>query len=186
MSAEVLAQLDQAANNAAKYAEAARDAVKPLVSKGGKIDRVALDREQHVVHGLAWVATYAETLREVRDWARALQEKGTLGETERLLAKLLAAEYSAQLAGGVPMTQVEIIRPDHFGVAAPAVALTITQTEKARLAALLRDAQGRATVENTNLDADFERIRDQFRKFADDKIMPYANAWHYNDELIHL
>jgi (2S)-methylsuccinyl-CoA dehydrogenase len=186
MSAEVLAQLDQAANNAAKYAEAARDAVKPLVSKGGKIDRIALDREQHVVHGLAWVATYAETLREVRDWARALHEKGALGETERLLAKLLAAEYSAQLAGGVPMTQVEIIRPDHFGVAAPAVALTITQTEKARLAALLRDAQGRATVENTNLDADFEMIRDQFRKFADDKIMPYAHAWHCNDELIPL
>ncbi len=186
MSAELLAGLDQAANNAAKYAEAARDAVKPLVSKGGKIDRVALDREQHVVHGLAWVATYAETLREVRDWARALSEKGAFGETEQLLAKLLVAEYSAQLAGGVPMTQVEIIRPDHFGVAAPAVALTITQAEKSRLAALLHDSQGRATVENTNLDSDFEMIRDQFRKFADDKIMPHAHGWHCRDELIPL
>ena len=184
MSAELLAQLDQAANNAAKYAEAARDAVKALVAKGGKVDRVAIDREQHVVHGLAWVATYAETLREVRDWARALTEKGALGETERLLAKLLAAEYSAQLAGGVPMTQVEIIRPDHFGVAAPAVAFSITQAEKAQLAALLRDSQGRATVENVNLDADFEMIRDQFRSFADDKIVPYAHSWHCNDELI--
>ena len=186
MSAELLAGLDQAANNAAKYAEAARDAVKPLVSKGGKIDRVALDREQHVVHGLAWVATYAETLREVRDWARALSEKGAFGETEQLLAKLLVAEYSAQLAGGVPMTQVEIIRPDHFGVAAPVVALTITQAEKSRLAALLHDSQGRATVENTNLDSDFEMIRDQFRKFADDKIMPHAHGWHCRDELIPL
>lgn len=186
MSAELLAGLDQAANNAAKYAEAARDAVKPLVSKGGKIDRVALDREQHVVHGLAWVATYAETLREVRDWARALSEKGAFGETEQLLAKLLVAEYSAQLAGGVPMTQVEIIRPDHFGMAAPAVALTITQAEKSRLAALLHESQGRATVENTNLDSDFEMIRDQFRKFADDKIMPHAHGWHCRDELIPL
>ena len=186
MSAELLAGLDQAANNAAKYAEAARDAVKPLVSKGGKIDRVALDREQHVVHGLAWVATYAETLREGRDWARALSEKGAFGETEQLLAKLLVAEYSAQLAGGVPMTQVEIIRPDHFGVAAPVVALTITQAEKSRLAALLHDSQGRATVENTNLDSDFEMIRDQFRKFADDKIMPHAHGWHCRDELIPL
>ncbi|WP_135212575.1 acyl-CoA dehydrogenase family protein [Vitreimonas flagellata] len=186
MSAELLAGLDQAANNAAKYAEAARDAVKPLVSKGGKIDRVALHREQHVVHGLAWVATYAETLREVRDWARALGAKGAFGETEQLLAKLLVAEYSAQLAGGVPMTQVEIIRPDHFGVVAPAVALTITQAEKSRLAALLHESQGRATVENTNLDSDFEMIRDQFRKFADDKIMPYAHGWHCNDELIPL
>jgi (2S)-methylsuccinyl-CoA dehydrogenase len=186
MSAEVLAGLDQAANNAAKYLEAARDAVRALVVKGGKVDRVALDREQHVVHGLAWVATYAETLREVRDWARALSDKGTLTETDQLLAKLLAAEYSAQLAGGVPMTQVEIIRPDHFGVAAPAVALSITQAEKTRLAALLHDSQGRATVENTNLDSDFEMIRDQFRKFADDKIMPHAHGWHCRDELIPL
>ena len=184
MSAEVLAGLDQAANNAARYLEAARDAVKALVVKGGKVDRVALDREQHVVHGLAWVATYAETLREVRDWARALSDKGALTETDQLLAKLLAAEYSAQLAGGVPMTQVEIIRPDHFGVAAPAVALSITQAEKTRLAVLLHDAQGRATVENTNLDSDFEMIRDQFRKFADDKIMPHAHGWHCRDELI--
>jgi (2S)-methylsuccinyl-CoA dehydrogenase len=184
MSAEVLAGLDEAAYNAAKYLKAARDAVKALVVKDGKVDRVALDREQHVVHGLAWVATYAETLREVRDWARALSDKGALTETDQLLAKLLAAEYSAQLAGGVAMTQVEIIRPDHFGVAAPAVAFSITQAEKTRLAALLHDTQGRATVENTNLDADFEMIRDQFRKFADDKIMPHAHGWHCRDELI--
>ncbi len=186
MSAESLAQLDQAANNAANYAAAAREAVRALVAKGGKVDRVAIDREQHVVHGLAWVATYAETLREVSDWARALSGKGAFGEVEHLLAKLLAAEYSAQLAGGVPMTQVEIIRPDHFGVAAPAVAFSITQAEKTRLAALLRDSQGRATVENVNLDADFEMIRDQFRSFADDKIVPYAHSWHCNDELIPL
>ncbi|MBN8606404.1 MAG: acyl-CoA dehydrogenase family protein [Caulobacterales bacterium] len=184
MSAELLAGLEQAADSAARYAAAARDAVKALVAKGGKVDRVAIDREQHVVHGLAWVATYAETLREVSDWARALSEKGAFGEIEQLLAKLLAAEYSAQLAGGVPMTQVEIIRPGHFGVAAPVVAFSVTQAEKTRLAALLRDSQGRATVENVNLDADFEMIRDQFRSFADDKIVPYAHSWHCNDELI--
>lgn len=186
MSADVLTQLEAAADSAGKYADAVRAAVKPLVSKGGKIDRVALDREQHVVHGLAWVATYAETLREVRDWARALSDSGKFGETEALLSKLLAAEYSAQLAGGVPMTQVEIIRPDHFGIAAPPVALSITQAEKTSLAALLHDAQGRATFENANLDQDMELIRDQFRKFADAKIMPYAHGWHCNDELIPL
>ena len=52
------------------------------------------------------------------------------------------------------------------------------------LAALLHESQGRATFENTNLDADFEMIRDQFRSFADDKIVPYAHGWHCNDELI--
>lgn len=184
MGAELITQLETAANAAGAYAEAAKAAVRPLVSKNGKLDRAALDREQHVVHGLAWVATYAETLREVSDWARALTEAGKFGETEQLLAKLLVAEYSAQLAGGVPMTQVETIRPADFSIDAPRVALSVTQAEKTRLAELLHEAQGRATFENTNLDADFEMIRDQFRSFADDKIMPHAHGWHCNDEFI--
>jgi (2S)-methylsuccinyl-CoA dehydrogenase len=186
MSAELITQLETAAASAGAYADAAKAAVRPLVSNAGKLDRAALDREQHVVHGLAWVATYAETLREVRDWARALGDAGKFGETEQLLAKLLAAEYSAQLAGGLPMTQVETIRPADFGVNAPPVALRVTQTDKTRLAALLHDAQGRATFENTGLDADFEMIRDQFRSFADDKIVPFAHGWHCKDELIPL
>ena len=184
MGAELITQLKTAADAAGAYADAAKVAVRPLVSKNGKLDRVALDREQHLVHGLAWVATYAETLREVSDWARALTEAGRFGETEQLLAKLLVAEYSAQLAGGVPMTQVETIRPADFGVDAPRVALSVTQAEKTRLAELLHEAQGRATFENTNLDADFEMIRDQFRSFADDKIVPHAHQWHCNDEFI--
>jgi (2S)-methylsuccinyl-CoA dehydrogenase len=184
MSAQVLTQLETAAGVAERYAEAVKAAVRPLVTVGGKLDRVALDREQHLVHGLAWVATYAETLRQVRAWAGALSESGAFGETEQALALLVAAEYSAQLAGGVPMTQVEIVRPADFGLAAPEVSLRFTQEQKLKLAALLHDAQGRATFENTNLDADMEMIRDQFRKFADDKIMPFAHDWHCKDELI--
>jgi len=186
MSAELITQLEAAAAIAGRYTDAAKAAVRPLVSKDGKIDRVALDREQHLVHGLAWVATYAETLREVSGWARALNEAGKFGETEQLLAKVLVAEYAAQLAGGVPMTQVEIIRPADFGIEAPAVTIYVTQADKTRLAALLHESQGRATFENTNLDFDFEMIRDQFRSFADDKIVPYAHGWHCNDELIPL
>lgn len=184
MGAELIPQLETVATAAGAYADAAKAAVRPLVSSAGKLDRVALDREQHIVHGLAWVATYAETLREVSDWARALSEAGKFGETEQLLSKLLAAEYAAQLAGGVPMTQVEIIRPADFGIAPPPVTLTITQAEKTRLAALLHESQGRATFENTNLDADFEMIRDQFRSFADDRIVPFAHEWHCKDEFI--
>ncbi|MBK8545598.1 MAG: acyl-CoA/acyl-ACP dehydrogenase [Caulobacteraceae bacterium] len=184
MSAELITQLETAAHAAGAYADAAKAAVRQLVSKDGKLDRAALDREQHVVHGLAWVATYAETLREVRDWAGALSDASKFGDTEQLLAKVLVAEYSAQLAGGVPMTQVEIIRPADFGIDAPPVSLSVTQAENTRLAALLHESQGRATFENTNLDSDFEMIRDQFRSFADDKIVPYAHGWHCNDELI--
>jgi (2S)-methylsuccinyl-CoA dehydrogenase len=183
---DFLVALDGVAAAAEAYAAAARSAVKARVAGGGRIDRAAADREQHVVHGLAWVATYAETLKEVANWARGLHAAGTFGETEELLAKLLASEYAAQLAGGVPMTQVEAIRPADFGVAAPGAVMTVTQAEKTRLAELLRDSAGRATLERTGLDEDFETIRDQFRKFADAEVAPFAHGWHLKDELIPL
>jgi (2S)-methylsuccinyl-CoA dehydrogenase len=184
MDGEFLSGLDTTAAEAARYVKAARDAVRSRVTVEGKIDRALLDREQHLVHGLAWVATYAEALREVAAWAGALSAKGAFGETERLLAHLVAAEYASQLAGGLPMTQVETIRPADFAVAAPGVTLGISQSEKTRLAELLREARGRATFENTGLDADFELIRDQFRKFAEAEVVPYAHGWHLRDELI--
>jgi (2S)-methylsuccinyl-CoA dehydrogenase len=186
LSAEFLSELDQVAADAASYAEHVRAAVRPRVSKGGKIDRAAIDREQHLVHGLAWVATYAETLREVAGWARTLSGDGKFSETEALLAKLLVAEYSAQLAGGVPMTQVETIRPADFGVDAPPVRIAISQEERTKLAHIMRAAQGRATLENTGLDDDLDMIRDQFRKFADAEVVPFAHQWHLKDELIPL
>ena len=184
MSAEILSQLDAAAAAAGAYAEAAGAAVKARVSANGKLDRAALDREQHLVHGLAWVATYAATLREAVDWARALEAAGKFGEVERLLVKLLASEYTAQLAGGLAMSQVEMIRPADFGVDAPHVTLGVTQEDRTRLAELLRQAQGRATLEATGLDAELDLIRDQFRKFADAEIVPHAHGWHLRDELI--
>ena len=184
MSADIFKLLETVASDATAYAEAARGAVKARVSVGGKLDRAAVDREQHVVHGLAWVATYAETLREVAAWAKTLNEQGKFTRTEALLSKLLASEYAAQLAGGVAMTQVETIRPADFGIDAPAVPLSVTQDEKTELAVLLREAQGRATLENPGLDEDLTLIRDEFRKFADAEVLPFAHEWHMKDELI--
>jgi (2S)-methylsuccinyl-CoA dehydrogenase len=186
MSVELLNQIEADADSAAAYARQARDAVAALVNRDGKPDRDGLDREQHAVHGLAWVATYAEVFNEVAAWARALNDAGKFGEVERGLAKLLVAEYGAQLAGGLPMTQVESVRPTDFDLPAPKFTTRVTQDDKTRLARLLADARGRATFEDANLDEDLNLIRDQFRKFADAEIMPYAHGWHCRDELIPL
>lgn len=180
----LLANLERVAQDAAAYSAAAQSSVRALVAPGGKVDRKKIDAEQHLVHGFGWVATYAEALRQVADWARRLTDAGQFGEVEALLAEIVAAEYSAQLAGGVLMTQVEMIRPADFGVDAPPVRLTVDQAKKNALAAHLHNALGKATLERTGLDEDFEMIRDQFRKFADDKIVPYAHQWHLNDEFI--
>jgi (2S)-methylsuccinyl-CoA dehydrogenase len=182
----VRAELATVADDAARYAADARIAVAGRVAPTGKVDRKAIDAEQHIVHGLAWVTTYAETLTQVAAWADRLNGVGQFGEIERLLSYVLAAEYSAQLAGGLPMTQVEMIRPADFGIAAPPVRLRATRAHKARLATLLHDTLGKATVEATGLDEEFEMVRDQFRKFADAKVVPFAHQWHLNDELIPL
>jgi (2S)-methylsuccinyl-CoA dehydrogenase len=183
-AAALLDSLDLVAADAAAYADAARRAVAAKVSPGGKPDRAKLDAEQHLVHGLAWAATYAETLREVAAWARALSEAGQFGEAEHLLAQLIGAEYGAQLAGGVAMTQVESIRPADFGLEAPPVRMICGQAEKTRIAELLREARGRATLEETGLGEDLAMIRDEFRKFAEAEVVPHAHGWHMRDELI--
>ncbi|MEJ0060704.1 MAG: acyl-CoA dehydrogenase family protein [Terricaulis sp.] len=181
---DFLFDLDSVAADAGAYCRAVREAASVRVAPSGKIDRALLDAKQHVVHGLAWIATYAETLREVADWARSLSAKGLFGEVETLLARVVAAEYSAQLAGGLPMTQVEMIRPADFGLEPPPVRMFVDQLQKSRLASLLRDARGRATFEQTGLDEELDLIRDQFRKFAEAEVVPHAHGWHLRDELI--
>jgi (2S)-methylsuccinyl-CoA dehydrogenase len=40
-------------------------AIQARVSSSGKISTELLEREQHAVHGLAWLATYVEVVRQL-------------------------------------------------------------------------------------------------------------------------
>ena len=100
------------------------------------------------------------------------------------------------MVGGIPMNQGEIIRPADLTssretlnrLSAPALSRLISegggQAVKTRLAQLVSEARGKATVEETGLEDTFEMIRDQFHSFAEDKVIPYAHQWHLKDELI--
>jgi (2S)-methylsuccinyl-CoA dehydrogenase len=190
--------LAAAADAAQAYCTFVAGVVRAKVIRDTKIDRRAIDAEQRIVHGFAWVATYAETLRQTAAWARRLSADGRFGEVEALLAQLVAGEYCAQLQGGLPMTQVEMVRPADFGLSAealafgltPAVAALVSEAAcaglRARLAQLMKDAQGKATLEDAGLDGEYEMVRDQFRKFAEAKVTPFAHQWHMRDELIPL
>lgn len=180
------------------YFEKARATCRAALAPNGKPDRRLIDQHQHMAHGLAWTATYAYTLREVADWAGRLEDEGRLGEVEALLAQVLFSEYLAQLLGGLPMTQIEFLRPADMNAEAaatehllkPAVQRLIREGKSdaamARLAEFLPDSLSRSTVEDTGLDDTQKMIREQFRKFANDKVMPFAHEWHLKDELIPL
>ena len=139
------------------YLRAATAQARALTSVNGRLDRLALDREQHVVHGLAWVATYTELFRQVGAWRERLLAAGLFGATEDLLTRVLFAEYAAQLAGGIPMNQGEVVRPDDFGLSlafdlARAWRALATQADKTALADHVAAAQGKPSVEEAGLD----------------------------------
>ena len=183
--------LDAAAFEAGALVASLQATVAGRVMRGGRLDRAALDAEQHAAHGLAWAAAYAETLRQTAAWARALGDD--FGEAEALPAQLLAHEYLSQLAGGLPMNQGEIFRPsdvfspaDRLGHVIGRLRGGASQDVKTRIVELLEAARGRPSLEASGLDETLEAVRDQFHAFADDKITPYAHGWHLRDELIPL
>jgi (2S)-methylsuccinyl-CoA dehydrogenase len=176
--------------------ERALATVRSFVSVDGKVSAAALDANQTAAHGLAWVATYVEALRQMQGWAARLEASGQFGETEALIHQIAFGEYLWQLYGGIPMSQGEIVRPQDLGLAqedqrvlmTPAV-MTLTQqgntqAARTRLVALMRDQRADVTVGRTGLDDELEMIREQFRRFAVEKVEPHAHDWHLKDELI--
>ena len=192
----LLGAMKDAVASVEAYGEDAKAAMAARLAPGGKIDRKLLDVHQHSAHGLSWVITYVETLREVAGWADRLEAEGKFGEVEQLLSQILFAEYCAQLIGGIAMNQGEIIRPADLGVTKdgmqrlfePAVQRFLTEGKTpevmAAAASHLPDALGRATVEETGLDETLSMIRDQFRRYAEDRIVPHAHEWHLKNEYI--
>ncbi len=188
----------QAATDAEAYFLDVRKAVAAKVAPGGKVDRKLIDVEQRATHGLAWVLTYVETLKETANWADRIAADGKFGEVEQLLSQVLFGEYLSQLIGGLPMTQVELVRPIDLTqdqstmqkLFTPAITTLVmkgnTPAVRLRAAQLIRGflGGGHATVETTGLDETFEMIRDQFRKFGEERVVPFAHEWHLKDELI--
>ena len=194
-------ELNSALNEAVAAAEAlfadARRAVASRVTIDGRVAARALDREQRATHGLAWLATYSEAIRQLADYAERLQAAGAFGETEELLVRIGAGELMAQIAGGIPMSQGEIVRPADMGLNASAVAARMTPAidhlistgntapHRARLAELMRERQD-GMVGACGLDETLDSIREEMRKFADGQVVPQAQQWHLRNQYIPL
>ena len=167
-----------------------------LAGADGAPDRGAFEREQHMAHGLAWLVTYSETLRQVSEWAGRLEAEGKFGEIEALLSRILFSEYLSHVLGGIAMNQGEYVRPHELGCEDGAQALRQvpvisrfvregrTPEIMAAAARLLPDCLARHSAENTGLDETMELIRDQFARFASDRIKPSAHEWHLQNAYI--
>jgi (2S)-methylsuccinyl-CoA dehydrogenase len=170
---------------------ASREGLRAEVTVAGKLSAAALEQRQHQAHVLAWLATYQEALRQLHGWAARVSEAGQFGEMEALILQIGFGEYLAQISGGIPMSQGEMARladlGQHWQPGPDAAALITggnTPAARARLVELMQDNHGRATFGAPGLDDELEMIRDQFRRYADEKVIPVAHDWHLKDELI--
>jgi len=172
---------------------AARQAVAGKVTADGKINAQRFDAEQFAAHGYAWLATYVEGVRQMLEWARRLDADGQLGELEQLMVQAAFGEYLNQIEGGIAISQVEIVRPGDLGLTddnltplrkgatARLRAEGNTTAVRARIAALIFNGHfGHLGLQDETLDM----IRDQFRRFVDEQVMPYAHEWHLADDFI--
>jgi (2S)-methylsuccinyl-CoA dehydrogenase len=174
----------------------AKAVLRDKVSENGRVSPDLMEAHQTAAHGLAWLATYDQSLRQMQDWAKRLNAAGQFGDVEQLILQIAFGEYLWQIYGGIPMSQSEIVRLQDIGLTQddmralmhPAV-MTLTQSgntqdARMRLVHLMQEQAGRIITGASGLDDEFEMIRDQFRRFSMDRVEPVAHGWHLRDELI--
>ena len=167
-----------------------------VVVEGHVVGRL-FDREQRATHGLAWLATYVAAVRQLAAYAARMADDGTLGETEELLVRIGLGEYLAQVAGGIPMSQGEVVRPSDLGLSPAQTAVRInaiverlvtagnSAEHRARLIELIRSGHS-ATVGTCGLDETLDSIREEMRRFADSEVIGNAQTWHLTNSYVPL
>jgi (2S)-methylsuccinyl-CoA dehydrogenase len=191
---EILEGLAGLAGEAAEAAERllakAVAALRAALALGGRIDGAALDRAQHAAHGLAWFATYAEAIRQMAAYANRMTAEGRFGDIEALLLQTGLAEYCSQIVGGIPMSQLEFIRPHELGLmpadisafqesaAGKLMARGNNPAARALLTALLIEQRGAGTYGDGGLDETMEAMRGEMRRFSEAEVAPHAHEWH--------
>ena len=193
---DLLTKTRRAADELSTLFETARQQMKAQIVVDGKTSGKLLEENQDAVHGLAWLATYATAMEQMQNWAEKLHSDGEFGEIEQLLHQIGTSEYHAQVLGGIPMSQGEIVRLSDIGISEAAIdryqsAEVVelankgnSQDARMRLVRLMQDHSAEIITGKSGLDDELEMIREQFRKFSIDKVLPNAHEWHLNDELI--
>ncbi|MBV1696661.1 MAG: acyl-CoA dehydrogenase, partial [Hyphomicrobiales bacterium] len=175
--------LDAVVRAAERLFEQAKVAVRARVAAS------SIDAEQAAAHGLAWLATTIEAMRQLSGWARRLSGDGRLGELEALIAVAGIAEYAQQVAGGIPMSQAETVRIAALGVprsairafedaASGLIEAGTSQATQSKIAAQIALQPGATTFGDTGLDETLSQMREQMKRFGDTEVKPHAHQWH--------
>jgi (2S)-methylsuccinyl-CoA dehydrogenase len=174
----------------------AKAALRTMVTENDRISGKLIEAHQTAAHGVAWLATYAQALHQMQNWADRLEADEKFGEVEQLIHQIAFGEYIWQIYGGIQMNQGEVVRLQDMGLTqddarrlmSPAAQMLTghgnTQAVRSRLVDLMQEQSANITVGASGLDDELEMIREQFRRFAVEKVEPFAHDWHLNDDLI--
>ncbi|WP_299702216.1 acyl-CoA dehydrogenase family protein [uncultured Tateyamaria sp.] len=193
---DLLALTSAALKPVEEITELARTRLRDQLSVDGRVSGALVEKHQTAAHGLAWLATYCEALRQMQKWAEAISAQSKFGEVEALIYQIAFGEYLWQIYGGIQMNQGEVLRlqdlglsqDDMRGMMEPAIQTLTqrgnTQAARVRLVELMQERSAEITVGASGLDEELEMIREQFRRYAVEKVEPFAHDWHLKDELI--
>ncbi len=178
------AQYETALGAAESHLTGAKAALNARVGSG----RAGLDAHQHEAHGLSFVATQVEALRQLLHWHKSLASP-SLADT--LILQIGFGEYLSQLRNGILMSQSEFARPADLGVETtvlfiPEIDQLITHGTAQDAKKALADELAKGYFGTPGLDETMEMIRGQFHRFAETRVKPHAHGWHLRDELIPL
>jgi (2S)-methylsuccinyl-CoA dehydrogenase len=192
----IITKCQEAQQTVDAYYNVAKEQVSKLVLVDGKVSKDHLNQEQHAAHGLAWIATYKETLREMLNWATNLESENRFTEYEKLILQIIFSEYLCQIKTGIPMSQLEVIRPKDLGLknglfneidnnSFNDLLLNGNESkDRLELANIIRESVSSNNFGSLGIDETSSMIRDQFNKFVEEHVTPYAHEWHLKDELI--
>ena len=146
---------------------------------------------------LAWLATYAEAIKQMAAYAERLTADGRFGEMEALLD----SDRRGRIRGAGPRRHPD--EPVGDGAASRPRSDSGTATRfasagvagahqanspaaRARLVELIKPAEGSGHFGESGVDETLEAMRGEMRRFVEAEVKPYAHQWHMKNEYIPL
>ncbi|MEL6873657.1 MAG: acyl-CoA dehydrogenase family protein, partial [Pseudomonadota bacterium] len=192
-----LRQTISAAETLVGEAETLLGAATSFVGQSAERTPGGLNAIQTEAHGLAWLATYVEALRQLSAWAKRLDDESRAQRIDQLTLLAGIAEYAADISGGIAMSQGETVRLTDLGVpddlqdrfldaARPVVREGTSDAVRRELAELISAQREAMTFGDTGLDDVHAAMQEEMRRFSQADVLPHAHEWHLKNDYIPL
>ena len=171
----------------------ARDRIRGHVVNNGALDAAALDRQQLAAHALAYMATELAACKQLLTWATGAVHAGG-GETECAIANVYIAEVTRSFRTGLSLGATETIGVAELFLTSGDIENTVGAFGIAHWADEEAAGENYLALAKSAADGNFgaagydddtlAMMQKEFRKFANERVIPIAQDIHRKDVLI--